>query len=96
MQINNGGRKRKKDIHDGKRIQRVEYELLHCRPCIGIDYIPTKIRKLSGIRAKNLIDRFTYLLEIIDKEDGWDDQMRDQLTRFTYKLETTDAEDGVG
>ena len=36
------------------------------------------------------------MLEIIDKEDGWDDQMRDQLTRFTYKLETTDAEDGVG
>ena len=80
MQINNGGRKRKTNIHDGKRIRRVEYELLHCRPCIGIDYIHTKIRNLSGIRAKYLIDRFRYLLEIIDKEDGWDDQMRDLKT----------------
>ena len=65
--LTNGGRSRKKDIHDKKRIQRVEYELLHCRPCIGIDYVPSNS---SGIRAKNSIDRFTYLLEIIDKEDG--------------------------
>ena len=34
-----------------------------------IDYIPTKIRKLSETRAKFNQDRFTYFLET-DEEDG--------------------------
>ena len=56
-----------------KRIHWVEYELLHCRPCM--DYIPTKIRKLLGTKAK-LNWQVHVLAGDRDEEDGmgWSDE----------------------
>ena len=96
-QLTNGGRKRKKGIHNGKRIHWVEmHELLYWCPCI--DYIPTKITKLSGTRAK--LNQQGHVLagdgqRKWDMMIGWASEILRQLTKFTYSLDT-DEEDGMG